>query len=55
MILAIAITLFAIAFALVSLAQKKKAENKNSWIPLQWFGSGIGLVSFFVFFKLVAA
>ncbi|NRP23315.1 hypothetical protein LPJGGPFB_06585 [Ensifer adhaerens] len=50
----IAILSFLAAVALVSVARKKKAENKNSWIPLQLVGSGIGLVSFFLFFKLVA-
>jgi len=51
----IAIILFLVAVALVSVARKEKAKNKATWIPLQLVGSGIGLVSFFVFFKLVAA
>lgn len=54
MIIAIAIALFIAAAAVVKLALKKKAENKNSWIPLQLFGSGIGLVSAVLFYKLVA-
>lgn len=55
MIIFIAIALFIAAAALVSLARKEKAKNKATWIPLQLVGSGIGLVSFFLFFKLVAA
>lgn len=56
MILAIAIILFAAAFGLVKLAWKKKAEKPNAptWFQLQMAGSGIGLVSFFLFWKLVA-
>lgn len=49
-----AIILFLVAAALVLVARKKKAENKNSWIPLQLVGSGVGLVSFVIFFRLVA-
>lgn len=55
MIAVIAILLFLAALALVSLARKEKAKNKATWIPLQLVGSGIGLVSFVLFYKLVAA
>ncbi|MCZ7935865.1 hypothetical protein O9X90_26425 [Agrobacterium leguminum] len=54
MIVVIAILLFLLACWLVSIARKAKAKNKPTWIPLQLAGSGIGLVSFFLFFKLVA-
>lgn len=56
MILAIAIVLFAAAFGLVKLARKEKVKNNNkpTWFLLQMAGSGIGLVSFIVFWKLVA-
>lgn len=50
----VATLLFLAAAALVSVARKQKAKNKPVWIPLQLVGSGIGLVSFVLFFKLVS-
>ena len=54
MIVVIAILLFIVAVAVVKLALKEKAKNNRpTWFLLQMAGSGIGLVSFFLFAQLV--